>query len=436
MPNEQRLTTVLTPAALVHNPHIHRPSRADFAPGPPIVSTTPFAPPPPAALFPRSLYLPSTVAPVPTAREKASGNFSLSLRGLRKQLRATEGGAVHASLALIERELRSWLSLSGPIPPGYFHNRAKVIDPTPVEDWLVPATESLPDLPSSSTLSPPPPSITELSRSAHALVWLVISPHTRYLLHVLARYYNIQSFSRALSPLEPDVRVTHILRPNWVRPEMAHIGDLETPPGTDWSDIGATTGESESEVGGATTGESESEVGGATTDEEGTDNEWEAVDTAREVGLAQGVEPVSSGWTTAATPRPESVSGGTDDEASTDGEDFDGGVDSLASSIAELPLPSSIPPTDPSSTPLASRISSTLAFISSPSGTTTPTQRTARVGRTSLPRSTRAATRALSESPSRSPVREAQAARVHRAAFAGGPGWEMPTKSFVDFLFL
>lgn len=366
-------------AQLAGNPHLTRPSRSDFQPGPPPNPSTTFAPPPPS--FPRSLYIPPAEPSV--ALPSAQGQFTMSLRGARKAVRAMmgsggrngkgDGGRVEEVLDIMESELRGWLVKSGRIEEDYYHatpsgNVGRVLDPTPVDEgqWSSTPAASLPDLPyssTSSTSSPaaPPPTLAELSRTPSALIWLIPSPHTRYLAHLLSRYYSLQSFSRPLSPLEPNIRVTHISRPNLVRP-LAHVGaglgglGVDTPPGTDWSDVGATT------AGEATTSGSEMDsrrrksgggmLGGSGGETTGTDTDtdfdseveavggggWESIPRGRRpMQLGEEVVLVSGGqWVPSDL---ESEEGGTGDEASSVGEDEDeedAGVQSLASSFADL----------------------------------------------------------------------------------------------------
>ncbi|GAA5841325.1 hypothetical protein JCM11251_001625 [Rhodosporidiobolus azoricus] len=471
-------------AQLAGNPHLHRPTRSDFAPGPYMkgLSTT-FSPPP--SSFSRSTYISSSPSSFPSHADLVAsadaGQFSLSLRGLRKNLRTAvgssrrgEGGRTEEVLEIMERELVAWLTLSGRIPEGFYHESAalgtrggKPLDPTPLDDLPSAPLPSLPDLPSSSPSAPlAPPTLTELSRQPHTLVWLAPSPHHRYLLHALARYYSLQSFSRPLSPLEPDQRVTHILRPQLVRPRAvpgggAGLGVLETPPVTDLSTAGGTTTEGELTAGESSAYETDTDTGSVV-----DGDEWDRV------SVASGV--------------PATMVGGTDDEAeavystesdSATGEDSeydgDGGLDSLASSFADLsagsgassppsvsapssaapapfsPLPFAPAPSSGAATP--SRPSPSSPFISLSASTpvpsfrlsplslphasvtaadATPTRRTAARGCRPLPPPGGYDSPAES-SPSRSRDREA-AGRV----FAGVPAgeWRMPEREFLDWV--
>ncbi|GAA5913528.1 uncharacterized protein JCM6883_004444 [Sporobolomyces salmoneus] len=421
-------------AQLAGNPHLHRPTRADFNPGPSLkgLSTT-FAPPP--SNFSRSTYS----SPVNSAASNSSislesGQFTMSLKGLRKNLRTGvvgsrvtrgQGGRTEEVLEIMERELSEWLTFEGRVSPGFYHDgslsAAKILDPTPLEDWQPPpsSVDSLPDEPVSRSRPPPSPPATlvELTRLPHTLVWLAPSPQHRYLLHSLARYYRLQSFSRPLSPLDPSVRVTHILQPQIARPTIVSSG-FDTPSATDWSSASALSTEvsaSETET------EAEFTDGGVTTtddEEDGvtTNGEGESVDgrTLEELELS-GSEGESDY--------------GADRELgfSTDEDDTDYvEVDSLASSFADLnglggttnTLGSGVPsnPTSISTTPRRASApflpyTPSSALPSSLSISTTPRANTRARGRRSLP------------------TTNGGGIRLKKGE------WKMPERSFVDWVF-
>ncbi|BGP17906.1 hypothetical protein JCM10213_003912 [Rhodosporidiobolus nylandii] len=475
-------------AQLAGNPHLHRPTRADFAPGPYMKGlTTTFSPPP--ASFSRSTYISSSPASSPSAAALAassdSGMFAMSLRGLRKNLRTAlgarrgEGGRTEEVLEIMERELVAWLTLSGRIPEGFYHDsttlapggvyRGKLLDPTPLDDlpFLASDALSLPDLPTSSSdpsSAPAPPTLTELSRQPHTLVWLAPSPHHRFLLHSLARYYSLQSFSRPLSPLEPELRVTHILRPQLVLPRPTGLGtalgaSLETPPGTDWSSAaGGTTTEGELTATDTEAYETDTDVGSVAGDAVQGVRRWDAesVTSAPSVRGADTDEEAEAFYSTESDSAPGEASageGGEDSEYEREG-GSDGGVDSLASSFADLsavPAPASrlATPSRPSTAPFLpfSPVSSATPIpsfrLSSPSGTpavggdATPTRpsRTAERtrGRRSLPGPSAGGYDSPAESsPSRSRDREAPALRAFRGVSASQ--WRMPEKGILEWI--
>ncbi|GAA5943411.1 hypothetical protein JCM3775_003911 [Rhodotorula graminis] len=492
-------------AQLAHNPHLHRPSRSDFNPGPSLknLSTT-FSPPP--ATFSRSTYVSSSPSDAPSAADLAAasthGHFSMSLRGLRRTLRANlgarRGGRSDEVLELMERELCAWLTLSGRIPEGFFHESGagagaslaqacaggKALDSTPLEDWVSPLAahdgSSLPDLPasgsspSSAALEPAPPTLTELSRQPHALVWLAPSPHHRFLLHALARYYSLTSFSRPLSPLEPTIRVTHVLRPQIARaardaPGVAGGAGAETPPGTDWTSAGGT----EEEIGLST------ELDELTSDADGElDTDTDAM-SVLSAPLEEDEDALSgSDWEGRArdgVPAPAGA-GGTDDEAeavyssATESSAEDTGVDTgdeaqrdaLARRFARLGVQAPLTPTrlasplarlngsspspGGSATPRAPAPAPPFSPVPGPSSSaadpSTPLARPADRprGRRSLPSATLAHAEGYSSaaesSPSRSPSRQGLGLSA-RGAFVGAEAgeWRLPERTFAAWVF-
>ncbi|GAA5966513.1 hypothetical protein JCM3765_007595 [Sporobolomyces pararoseus] len=425
-------------AQLAGNPHLHRPTRADFNPGPSLKGlSTIFAPPP--SNFSRSTYSSPDNRSSSTSSTTSleSGQFSMSLRGLRKNLRTSvvgarvsrgQGGRTEEVLEIMERELQEWLSFEGRVSAGFYHDGAisssKVLDPTPLEDWQPPPqVESLPDEPVSRSRPPPPsPSppatLIELTRLPHTLVWLAPSPQHRYLLHSLARYYRLQSFSRPLSPLDPSTRVTHILQPQLMRPTPVAPGasGFDTPSATDWSSASALS----TEVSG-TESEAEFTEGSIVTtddDEDGLTTDGESVEGGGIRGRLEDLE-LSSGESEYGADREL-------DFSSTD-EEGEGFVDSLASSFADLNgIGSAVPstPTSISTTPFLPYTPPT-TLPSSLSISTTPRPTTRARGRRSLPNGGRDS---VESSPSRSPTREPE------VVVAKGE-WKMPDRSFVDWVF-
>lgn len=463
------------------------------------LSTT-FTPPP--AHFSRSTYVSSSPASTPSAASLASnadyGQFSMSLRGLRRNLRLAvgsrarrgQGGRTEEVLDIMERELKDWLMLSGRIPEGFYHDsmplagnsfiqaihRGKLLDATALEDFTLPtpgALDSLPDLPTRasshpSTELPDVPTLTELSRQPHTLIWLAPSPHHRFLLHSLARYYNLTSFSRPLSPLEPDVRITHILRPQFVRPRGVQAagatgepGAWDTPPGTDWSTAGGTTTEVEEFTAGE---ETDTDAGSVVGGPVGDGDEWEAASTGQPV--TGGTDDEAEAVYSSATDSEDGLERSEDSEHEADDAARNGGVDSLASSFADLSTAPAIPATPSSrsgvstpspafapfvpvsspagtATPLASAPLPRAAFSPlSPSSLATPTRPIERArGRRSLPGPALDGYTSTESSPSRSPTRAAKGGANGmtaggRNAFVGAglADWRLPKRDFVDWL--
>lgn len=192
-------------ARFTDNPHIAAPSKRDLEPAIPVLQTTFPIPLPP--YLPRSAPLPESVAPAPDAKASSAGQFSLSLRGMRKALRRS-GARTEALVRGVEDELTRWLSevvvVLNPASDGghQFHGRA------------VAGEEG----------------IREVERSPQRLIWWIENDTwARYVVHCCARYHNVVSFSKDT----PTHRLTHILRPNVTRPDPAARAALATPPPTD-----------------------------------------------------------------------------------------------------------------------------------------------------------------------------------------------------------
>lgn len=159
-------------AKFVGNPHIAPPTRSDHAvPVPSKLSTFPIPLPP---YLPRSSVLPSSV---PGPRDPASasaGLFSLSLKGARRALRARPGS--RNIVDAIEGHLCTWLE--GEMYPGE-------------EQGVVFPGEKVGGM----------EDVLEVSRRALGLVWVVgkdgaDGAFERYVVHCLARWYGIVSFSK------------------------------------------------------------------------------------------------------------------------------------------------------------------------------------------------------------------------------------------------
>ncbi|KAJ1304423.1 hypothetical protein OPQ81_005571 [Rhizoctonia solani] len=182
------------------NPHIVQPSKRDFVvPVAQVQSTFP-APLPP--YLPRVSSAPSAVLPTSDPSSTLAGKFSHSLRGARRVLRRRRGQAeplVHA----VEAEICEWLAEPG--------------KPTDTGDYVIVS------------------GIREVRRSSAELVWDVEhDAFARYVVHCVARWYGVVSFSKE----GPDgTRLTHLLRPNPTRPDRM---TLATPPTTDWDTSSAT----------------------------------------------------------------------------------------------------------------------------------------------------------------------------------------------------
>lgn len=193
-------------AKFVDNPHVVPPSRGDHAvPVPSKLSTFPIPLPP---YLPRSIVLPPSV---PGSRDPASasaGLFSLSLKGARRALRARPGA--RNIVDAIEGHLCAWLE--GGTYPGE-------------EQGIVFPGEKVGGR----------EDVLEVSRRPLDLVWVVgkdgvDGAFERYVVHCLARWYGVVSFSKEVN----GKRLTYLLRPQ-VTQVTASI--IDTPPATDVSQV-------------------------------------------------------------------------------------------------------------------------------------------------------------------------------------------------------
>lgn len=323
------------------NPFIQKPTLKDYSPCPPASITNPYLPP-----LPTKYVEPSPdFDPSSAALSSSNGQFYLSLKGVRKTLiRLTgtkrEGGRIEELLSIIEDEIVSWLEF-----PARNHRTygSRTIDSTPVASTSTVSYE-LGDLPTSTSRPAQPstsPSITEFTHTPSKLLWHIPDPHTRYLAHVLARYYNLPSYSTSASELppshsahsfDPTERVTHFIRPAFIRPDQGQVGNLMSPPATDMSASGTEGGiTTAGESSGAET-DSESGIGeGSTRGESEWDEvvrEWVEVEDL-DLGDTEEESEVGSNYDR------DGEGTGTDDEASSTG--TGGGFDSMESSLAELP---------------------------------------------------------------------------------------------------
>lgn len=132
-----------------------------------------------------------------------NGRFSVPLKGVKRTLRsALTGGSGHSNdiggraeevIGLVERELVEWLEATGGSTASRMTVTNRVVDPTPFEVQTSPASSL------EFEQSGPLESIVEVSRSPWSLVWHVPDNYTRFLLHCVARYYKVTSFSQSMA---------------------------------------------------------------------------------------------------------------------------------------------------------------------------------------------------------------------------------------------
>ncbi|KAJ7096378.1 hypothetical protein C8R44DRAFT_889688 [Mycena epipterygia] len=190
------------------NVHIVQPAKRDYLPPQPQIRTT-FPEPLPVYLA-RNNKLPTAELPTRDPRSVDCGRFSLSMKGMRRDLRRM--GFRSKLLVLdIETEVVEWLEAGG--------------------------TLLSPDAPDSDSAldSPGVPvrntgTVVELARTPLQLIWRITDDaFARYVVHCTARYHKIISFSKEVS----GQRLTYLLRPNVNYPEFHATMGLDTPPATD-----------------------------------------------------------------------------------------------------------------------------------------------------------------------------------------------------------
>jgi hypothetical protein len=160
-----------------------------------------------------------------------AGRFTLSLRGLRKDLRQRGGGRAKTLVEDIESAIQSWLD-AYTAPVGISSQTSKAIDRSD------------------------PPIIMEVANNPLELVWCTEDPFARWIIHCVSRWHDMVSFSKHPSPFHhakevanvstgKDVlvteegsqqriqRQTHLLRPNSRHPDPRTTAAIYTPTATD-----------------------------------------------------------------------------------------------------------------------------------------------------------------------------------------------------------
>ncbi|OSD06766.1 hypothetical protein PYCCODRAFT_1422348 [Trametes coccinea BRFM310] len=196
-------------ARFVGNAHIVAPSRKDYAVPTPSGRTT-FPQPLPNYLS-RNNPIPPVNLPSTEPSSANAGRFSLSLKGMRRELRKA-GPRTELLVREVEDEIMSWLTSGGVMLSPDSHTEL-----------------AFPGVPIGTSET-----ITEVSRTPLQLVWSITEDaFSRYVVHCCARYHEIVSFSKDVS----GQRLTYLLRPNVTRPSRHAVPVLDTPPVTDLSEM-------------------------------------------------------------------------------------------------------------------------------------------------------------------------------------------------------
>ncbi|KAF9263414.1 hypothetical protein L218DRAFT_348707 [Marasmius fiardii PR-910] len=193
-------------AQFVGNPHVVAATRRDYTIQVPPTKAT--FPEPLPSYLPRSVKVPSRLAPELDPKSANAGRFSMSLKGMRRDLRRY-GYRAEVLVGDIETEIIAWLDAGG-----------AVVAPNLREEVL-----QSPGRPIGNTQT-----VFEASRTPIQLVWdTADDSFIRYIIHCCARFHNVVSFSKDVSGR----RLTYLLRPNVTRPDHSAATGVDTPPATD-----------------------------------------------------------------------------------------------------------------------------------------------------------------------------------------------------------
>ncbi|KAK0485722.1 hypothetical protein IW261DRAFT_1451667 [Armillaria novae-zelandiae] len=183
-------------AQFVGNPHIISATKKDYLLDPPSNKTTFPEPLPP--YLPRTAKVPGAHLPTRDPHSANAGRFSLSLKGMRRDLRKA-GRRAPASFV-------DWLHVGG-----------TVMSPDTPQ---ITSTGVRRAIGNTGT-------IFEVSRTPLQLVWCTDDDaFGRYVVHCCARYHEIVSYSKEVD----GERLTYLLRPNVTRPDSHAPLTLATPP--------------------------------------------------------------------------------------------------------------------------------------------------------------------------------------------------------------
>lgn len=170
-------TKTYSAARFVGNTHIVAPSKKDFSLVPPSARAT-FPQPLPSYLS-RNNPVPAAVLPSDDIQTANAGRFSLSLKGMRRELRKA-GPMTEQLVREVEYEIVNWLK-----------------DATVFLSPDTPAALARPGIPIGTSGT-----VMEVSRTPLQLIWRIAdNAHARYVVHCCARYYEVISFSTSAAVL-------------------------------------------------------------------------------------------------------------------------------------------------------------------------------------------------------------------------------------------
>ncbi len=148
----------------------------------PTPSNKPTFPEPLPSYLPRTVKVPVAVLPTRDPVSANAGRFSLSMKGMRKELRRA-GGRAEALVLDVEAEMMTWLQ-------GGVILRPDESNATGLANLQLRMKEGR-EIGSTGT-------VREVSRTPLQLVWSIADgAFARYVVHCCARYHDIVSFSRS-----------------------------------------------------------------------------------------------------------------------------------------------------------------------------------------------------------------------------------------------
>ncbi|KAE8539295.1 hypothetical protein D1P53_004393 [Cryptococcus gattii VGV] len=235
-----------TLAAFASNPHIVRPTKADYTPPVPL-QARPLRPSFPVGTIPRSTPVPPALIPErdPFSPDSRQGSFSTSLKGTRAMLRK-RGKRAEGLVTKADTEIRNWLGGEWGDLNAQKDGQWRVIDQRLVDyasdssgAGSISSTgrrlpthrglDALPDLPIDNDQIP---AILEISRSPAHVSWYLAESFDRLVVHLLSRYYELASWSQDLPTASGKIlRVTHVVVPSIAQPNRHPIPghSLATP---------------------------------------------------------------------------------------------------------------------------------------------------------------------------------------------------------------
>lgn len=214
-----------------HGAAVTRPKPSDYSICQ--LNTHPSFPSPPPSTFypyrPVSTSDPSSSSNYVFDDTKAAdfGRFSLPIKGLKKSTRriVVDGGPGQEIVETVDNQMRGWLDGAHIFlkPDGSSSSASGAI---------------LLDLEGHGQSSSDEPTIVQVSRLPHSLIWSIQDPFVRFLVHAIARYYRVVSFTKSDPSSSADRRLVYLLRPNMpartLDPATMPKQGLETPPSTEW----------------------------------------------------------------------------------------------------------------------------------------------------------------------------------------------------------